>query len=198
MANINWANIRTRVAVLAEKLTEQNFCLDVAHSLYKKIQDGLTHRNDLNIPVIAAYWARYIFDLYKLNDFEINSSAVLIEENYYSYLNLTEVIRNNATTGNITYVVDFITDSTDLKTGDDIDEWVLSNDFFRDALKSIWMNSVSAHWIQEERLVTRKKKIVKLEDYWNYEDYIRTIRVWDQELNIVIIFILGTYDNYLP
>jgi hypothetical protein len=58
------------------------------------------------------------------------------------------------------------------------------------------MADVLAYWIKEDRLVTRKKKMPKLEEYWNYEDYIKLTRVWDPELNIFIVFITGTYDLY--
>ena len=78
-----------------------------------------------------------------------------------------------------------------------MDEWVISNDFFQDALKSIWMNNLVSEWIIDNKLTTRKKKTIRLEDYWNYEDIIYTIRIWDPELNIWIIFLLGTYDNYV-
>ena len=196
---INWAGIQGRVNSIIERLTEQNFSIDVAHKLYEKLTKGLAHRNDLNLPVISAYWAKQILEHHKLYDFSIASAgSVLIEENYYSYLNLTEQIRNNASTGNMTYVVDFITDSTDLKEGEDMDEWVVDNDFFRDAIKSIWMNNVASEWIMSDQLITRKqRKSIKLESYWNYEDFIYTIRIWDPELNIWIIFLLGTYDNYI-
>ncbi len=198
MANINWAHIQSRVNNLVGRLTEQNFSIDIAHRLYEILTRGLAHRNDLNLPVISAYWAKQILEHHKLNDFSISSpDSVLIEENYYSYLNLTEQIKNNAVTGNITYVIDFITDSTDLKEGEDMDEWVIDNDFFQDAIKSIWMNNVASMWITENKLVTRKKKTIRLEDYWNYEDFIYTIRIWDPELNIWIIFLLGTYNNYV-
>lgn len=199
MATINWANIQPRIDSLVQRITEQNFTIDVAHILYTKLSAGLAHRNDLNIPVIAAYWAKQILDYHKLNDFDITSTdSVLIEENYYSYLNLAEQIKNNTVTGSVTYIVDFITDSTDLKKGDDMEEWLNDNDFFQDALKAVWMNIVAAIWIDEDKLVTRKKKAINLQGYWNYEDYIFTIRVWDPELNIWIIFLLGTYNNYMP
>lgn len=198
MAKINWVNIQGRVNTIVERLTEQNFSIDIAHRLYQTLAKGLQHRNDLNLPVISAYWAKQILEHHKLNDFSISSpDSVLIEENYYSYLNLTELIRNNALTGNITYVVDFITDSTDLKEGEDLDEWIVNNDFFQDALKSIWMNNLVSEWISENKLTTRKKKTIRLEDYWNYEDIIYMIRIWDPELNIWIVFLLGTYDNYV-
>lgn len=196
MAKINWVNIRSRIAHLTERLTEQNFCIDIAHKLYKELNIGLKHRSDINTPVIASYWAKQILEHYKLNDFDITASAVLIEQNYYSYLNITDMIKNNAISGVTTYIVDLITDSTDLKEGEDMDEWVLANDFFRDTLKSIWMTQVAGIWISENKLVTRKQKTVRIEDYWNFEDYIYTIRVWDPELNIIIVFLLGTYDNY--
>ena len=195
---INWANIQGRVNTIVERLTEQNFSIDVAHRLYETLTKGLQHRNDLNLPVISAYWAKQLLEHHKLNDFSISSpDSVLIEENYYSYLNLMELIKNNAVTGNISYIVDFITDSTDLKEGEDMDEWVMNNDFFQDALKSIWMNNLVSEWIIDDKLTTRKKKTIRLEDYWNYEDIIYIIRIWDPELNIWIIFLLGTYDNYV-
>ena len=194
---INWSNIRSRVAGIVEKLTEQNFRIDVASELYQKFKAALAHRNDLNLPVLGAYWAQQLLDHYRLNDFDIDAKGVLVEVNYYSYLNLKELTKNMALSGTTTYVVDLITDSTDLKKGEDLDNWLLNNGFFEDTLKAKWMNNVAAHWIQEGRLVMRKKKIVKLEDYWNYEDYIYTIRVWDQELNIVVVFICGTYDTYV-
>jgi hypothetical protein len=194
---INWANIQSRIVLIAERIKEQNFCIDIAHILYIKLIAGLAHRNDLNLPVISAYWSKQILEHHKLNNYDIDANAVLIEENYYSYLNITELVSSNARTGNITYIVDFITDSTDLKSGEDLDEWIANNDFFQDQLKNIWINKVASEWISEGRLVTRKKKAIKLEDYWNYEDFIYTIRVWDPELNIWIIFLLGTYDNYI-
>ena len=197
MAKINWAHIKRRIDDLEERIREQNFSIDIAYRLFQRLGEGLSHRTDLNVPVIAAYWARQILDHHKLNDFDISSpDSVLIDEEYYSYLNLIEQIKNNATSGNTTYIVDFITDSTDLKQGEDMDEWIINNDFFQDALKAVWMNDVAPEWILEDKLVTRKKKSVKLEDYWNYEDFIFTIRIWDPELNIWIIFLLGTYNDY--
>lgn len=193
---INWANIRARIANLQERITEQNFRIDIASELYQKFKKALAHRNDLNLPVIGAHWGQQLLDHYKLNDYDIDSKGVLIEVNYYSYLNLKELTKNIALTGVNTYVVDLITDSTDVKKGEDLDNWLLSNGFFEDTLKAKWMNNIASLWISEGRLVTRKKKIVRLEDYWNYEDYIYTIRVWDQELNIIVIFLCGTYDMY--
>ena len=193
---INWSNIKARIAGIVEKLTEQNFRIDVAHTLLQKIQYGLSWRSDVNIPVIAAYWAEYIFQHHKLNNFEMKVDAVLFEEEYYSYINILDLVNKGASTGTTTYIVDFITDSTDLKRGEDIDDWVIHNDFFKDAMKAIWMTDVLGHWIAENRLVTRKRKVIRLEDYWNYEDYIYTIRVWNPELNIIIVFLLGTHDKY--
>lgn len=193
---INWNNIKSRIAGIVEKLTEQNFRIDVAHRLFEKIQYGLKWRSDVNIPVIAAYWSEYIFQHYKLNDYEMHVDAVLLEEEYYSYLNILDLLTASAATNTTTYIVDFITDSTDLKRGEDLDSWVTGNVFFKDALKAIWMNDVLSHWISENKLVTRKKKVIRLEDYWNHEDYIYTIRVWNPELNIIIVFLLGTHDKY--
>jgi hypothetical protein len=194
---INWTNVQSRISKLKERLIEQNFCIDIAYRLFILLEKGLRHRNDLNIPVISAYWAKHILDHYTLNNLTVDSSAVLIEENYYSYLNINDMLSANAVTGNTTYIVDLIADSTDIKRGEDMDEWVLGNSFFTESLKDVWMKSVVSEWISDGKLVTRKKKTIRLEDYWNHEDYIYTIRVWDEELNIIVIFLLGTYNDYI-
>jgi hypothetical protein len=195
---INWTNINARITGIVEKITEQNFCIDVAHRILLELRRGLAWRNDLNLPVISSYWSRETMEHFKLNDYKpLLEREVFIDANYYSYLNLTETNKNNASSGETTYVVDLISDTTDTKRGDDLDTWMVINQDFQDNLKDLWMKDVLSYWIKEDKLVTRKKKVIKLEEYWNYEDYIYMIRVWDPELNIKIIFIVGTYDKYV-
>lgn len=196
-AKINWAPISARIAVINERITEQNFCIDVAHRIFNELRKGLEWRNDLNIPVMSAYWAKETSEHFKLNNYTLQEREVFIEAAYYSYQNITEVYRNNVSTGETTYVVDLIAGTTDEKRGEDLDVWITQNHDFKEELKHLWMKNVLSLWIKEDKLVTRKKKTIKLEDYWNYEDYIYQIRVWDPELNINIIFIAGTYDNYV-
>lgn len=194
---INWALISTRIAGIVERLTEQNFCIDIAERILRELQSGLIWRNDLNQPVISAYWSKEVLQHFKLNDFKpLIEREVYIESNFYSYLNLTEMNTNNIKSGGTTYVVDLLFDTTDRKRGEDLNTWISINQDFKDSLRNKWMADVLAYWIKEDRLVTRKKKMPKLEEYWNYEDYIKLTRVWDPELNIFIVFITGTYDLY--
>lgn len=197
MAKINWNNILSRVIGLAKSLAEQNFRIDIGHNLYTRFRDALTRRNDLNLGVISSYWAKHTLDHYLLNNFIIDANEVFIEEHYYSYINLLEMSENNVKGNTSTFVVDFITDTTDLKTGEDLEQWLSSNDEFEDAMKAIWMNKVLPYWIKEDKLVTRKSKTINIEHYWKNEDYIYTIRVWDSDFNIMVVFLLGTYDNYI-
>jgi len=197
MAKINWNNILSRVINLAKSLAEQNFRIDVGHNLYTRFRDALSRRNDLNLGVITSYWAKHVLDHYLLNNFIIDANEVFIEEHYYSYINLLEMSENNVKGNTTTFIVDFITDTTDLKTGEDLEQWLSSNDVFEDNMKAIWMNKVLAYWIQEGKLVTRKSKTINIEHYWKNEDYIYTIRVWDSDFNIMVVFLLGTYDNYV-
>lgn len=193
---INWSNINSRINRVLELLKEQNFRIDVAWRLMQHLWAGLKRRSDLHLGVISVYWAKYILDHYILNGFNISPKAVLIEENYYSYLNLIEMNDANKQSGTNTYIVDFIADSTDLKVGEDLDVWMSANDSFKDTVKNIWMTRIAAAYINEGRLVTRKKGRVRIEDYWKHEDILYAIRVWDEDLNIIIIFLVGTYDNY--
>lgn len=194
---INWAPINARIAGIAEKVTEQNFCLDVAHRIFSELKLYLDRRNDLNLPVISAYWAKETLEHFKLNDYKpLLDREVFIESNYYSYMNLSEMKDVSAKTGEATYVIDLISDSTDTKKGEDLVDWMSINQSFQNELRNIWKQDVLSYWIKEDKLVTRKK-VVKLEDYWKVEDYLYLIRVWDPELNIKIVFIVGTYDNYI-
>jgi len=194
---INWAPISTRIADIVERLTEQNFCIDVAERILRHLQSGLIWRNDLNQPVISAFWSKETLEHFKLNNFKpLLEREVYIESNDYSYLNLTEMNTNNIKSGETTYVVDLLFDTTDTKRGEDLNTWISINQDFKESLRSKWMADVLAYWIKEDRLVTRKKKMPKLDEYWNYEDYVRMTRVWDPELNISIVFITGTYDLY--
>lgn len=195
MANIDWNIIRSRINRIIDLLKEQHFRFDVAGLLLQRLYKGLKRRIDLHLGVISAYWANYIFDHYKLHGFNLDPNAVLIEENYYSYLDLIDLNDANKQTGATTYIVDYIADSTDLRVGEDLDVWLTANDSFKDLMKHIWMVRIAPMYIDEGLLVTRKMKI-RLEDYWRHENIIYTVRVWDIELNIIIVFLLGTYDNY--
>lgn len=194
-SSINWQNILTRINSLLKRLKEQNFRYDVAGILMDKLYQGLKRRIDIHYGVISAYWANFIYDYYVLNNFNLEPTAVLFETNYYSYLDLSDLNDANKQTGMTTYVVDFIADSTDLKTGEDLDVWLGSNDDFKDYMKRIWMARVAPMYIQQGILVTKKVN-VRLEDYWRYEAIIYALRVWDEDLNIMVVFLLGTYDNY--
>lgn len=196
MANINWANIRARIDGIIQKLKEQHFRFDVAGIIMQKLFNGLQRRSDLHLGVISAYWANFIYDHYVLNSFNIDPDAVLFEENYYSYLNLSDLSLANRQSGTTTYIVDLITDTTDLKSGEELDTWLSANDTFKDALRQIWLQRVAPMYISEGLLVTRKMKTIRINDYWRHESIIYTLRIWDEELNIMVIFLLGTYDNY--
>lgn len=200
---ISWANIRAQIKQLRERATEQNFHIDVSYDLNTEIRDNTQHRNDLNTPAIATYWGHELLQHYLYHNntntpiWDLNKGNVLIELNYYSYLNILEIQESNARTGNTTTIVDLITDSTDAKTGMDLDDWLDDNDTFKDLMQQLWNNQVLDIWRDEGKLVTRKRGPVAYDKYWNYEDYIFMIRVFDADLNLKIIFLVGTYADYI-
>jgi hypothetical protein len=193
---INWANINARIDRILNLLKDQHFRIDVAWNIMERLFKGLRRRADLHFGVISAYWAKYIHDHYTLNGYDIDPGAVMIEENYYSYLNLIDLNDANKQAGTTTYIVDYVADSTDLKTGEELDTWLSANDSFQDLVKHIWMTRIAPMYISEGLLVTRKNKSIRIEDYWRHENIIYLVRVWDVELNIMVVFIVGTYDNY--
>lgn len=194
---ITWPDVVSELKVVKSQLAEQNFWIDVSYRLYQILKNKTAHRKDLNIPAISTYWGNHILQHYILNDYDLKLNAVFFELEYYSYLNLIEIIESNAKIGQTTYIVDLITDSTDVKTGDDLEEWGDENSFFKDAMKDLWNEEMLEIWQDKDMLVTRKKKDINLESYWNYEDYIFMLTVFDPELNAVVIFLLGTFSDYM-
>lgn len=196
MANTSWAHIVTDLKQIKVDLKEQNFWIDVSYKIFRNLKKNTQHRSDLNLAAIATYWGYEILQHYLLNDLDLKLSAVFFDFDYYSHLNLMEIRKEEESTGNPIYIVDLIADSTDVKEGEDLDEWLETDSFFAETLKDLWNDQMLSIWQKEGLLVTRKKKKIDLEHYWNYEDYIYMMQIWDQDLNKIVIFLLGTYADY--
>lgn len=196
MANTTWANIVTDLKQIRSDLTEQNFWIDVSFKIFRNLKKHTAHRSDLNLAAIATYWGYEIYQRYVLNNFPLRIDAVFFDFDYYSHLNLMEIRKEIDISGDKVYIVDLIADSTDVKEGEDLDEWLETDSFFAETLRDLWNDQLLDIWQKEGLLVTRKKKDLDLEHYWNYEDYIFMMQIWDYELNKIVIFLLGTYADY--
>ncbi len=196
MATRSWKSIVQELQILKKKLDEQHFQIDVSYKLNRYLAKNTLHRSDLNTPAIAAYWGYEVVQRHILESMDLKISAVFFELDYYSYLNIGEIADENTKIGNTTMIVDLITDSTDVKTGEDLEDWMTSNFFFQAEMKDLWNDQMLDVWKEEGRLVTRNKKNINLSSYWNYEDYLYILTVKDQDLSPVVMFLLGTFTDY--
>ncbi len=194
---INYPKIQSEISEIRAELVNQDFQIDVAYSIYKKLLANTEIRNDLNRSVISAYWGRELFNHFLMNNYPIDITGVLYKFDYASYLDLIEIVETNARSGNVTNIIDLVTDSTDVKIGMDIDEWVDDNEVFVDNIQSVWSEEVLPVWQDEGKLVTRKKKNINLSEYWKSENYLYLLRVYDYELDLFAIFIVGKYTDYV-
>jgi hypothetical protein len=144
---------------------------------------------------VSVYWGNEIKHLWLREGYPLQDRTVFIDENYYSYLNLVEIAEQTAKHGHTPKVIDYITDSTDLKTGEDLDDWLTYNDPFKDAIQELWIDDLVDIWIAEGKM--KDYKGADPSNYWNYEDYLKMVTVWDPDLNQIVIFITGTYGDYL-
>lgn len=190
-----WQRIYESVISLESQLREQNFLIGVAYNIYNRLTHLLSHRVSIRTNVVSVYWGKEITDLWLREGYPLEDSAVFIEESYYSYLNLVEIAEQTAKYGHTPRVIDYIIDSTDLKSGEDLDDWLNYNDPFQDAIKELWEDEILNIWIAEGRMADYKGSDPI--NYWNYEDYLKVVTVYDYDLNPIVIFITGTYGDYL-
>jgi len=192
---MNWNNVMTQINKLRETLKDQNFCIDLAHKFNSNIKPNITHRYDLRSNVISAYWALEFMEHNKLNSYDLNAQMIYVEVEYYSYLNLIELRDTAYTLNEDLYVVDLITESTDAKSGMEIDDWFDNNDYFQDSMQTLWDTEILPVWINNNKLVTRKTT-TNYSHYWKYEDYIYQMRVYDAKGKPKLVILLGTYIDY--
>lgn len=114
---------------------------------------------------------------------------------YYSYLNIIEIRDLSFDLGIPIYLIDLITDSTDAKSGELIDEWLDSNDEFQGEMQSLWNDELSDIWQREGKLIT-KKNTSTFSHYWKNEQYMYQLRVYDGGGKPLLVILLGTYLDY--
>lgn len=195
MSRVSWKDIQSKIVLVQEKLVAQHFKIDLTDKLNKAILDATTRRTDLNTPAISSYWANEIYQHYVLNDYNLTVGNVFFDLEYYAYLDIMEVNQNNASIGENTYIVDYIADTTDLKTGTDIDSWMdYSN--FGDLVESEYTNLNHDILVDQGLVETRKNRVVVKEKYWKYSNWLYQLRVMDENFQPLVIFILGAYSDY--
>lgn len=191
-----WQDIYDNVISFERQLRQQNFLIGVSFNLFTELNDLIAHRATINKNVVSVYWGKEITDIWLRQNYPLQPEAVFIDVNYSSYLNLVEIAEETAKYNHNTKVIDFITDSTNLKEGEDLDDWLTYNEPFKDALVELWEDEVVEIWLMQGRM-NQYREGVDFSNYWNYEDYIKTITVYDYELNPIVIFITGTYADYV-
>jgi hypothetical protein len=195
MSRVSWKDIQSKIVLVQEKLVAQHFKIDLTDKLNKAILDATTRRTDLNTPAISSYWANEIYQHYVLNDYNLTVGNVFFDLEYYAYLDIMEVNQNNASVGENTYIVDYIADTTDLKTGTDIDSWMdYSN--FGDLVENEYTNLNHDILVDQGLVETRKNRVVVKEKYWKYSNWLYQLRVMDENFQPIVIFILGAYSDY--
>lgn len=187
-----WQRIRKELSLLKAGLERQDFWIDVSYRIFRNLHNEVINRN-LNFNVIGAYWGKKILDEWLFSNFPLNAKSVFIEDVYYSYLNLKEIAEGAYRGGFQPVIIDLVANTTDLKEGEDLDDWFLVNDEFEESMMDLWDNIISQMWIEEGKLGEMKGDI---RNYWNYEDYIRVKVIYDFNLNPMVIFLMGTYDQY--
>lgn len=193
-----WEEIRLEVEKLAYDIKRQNFLIDIAYRLFNKYSESLAYRPDkLNVAVLSVYWAKQVLRIWEVNEFKLEASRVYIEEEYYSYLDLIEVSNESERLGWRVDLIDFIAETTPLKTGTELGEWLSDNDLFQDSMKDLWSTTLLDEWLATGMLVPRKSS-TNFENYWRYENIIYMLRILDEDLNPIQISLLGTWDDYRP
>lgn len=192
--NINWKYVKEQIELLLPRIEKQNFQIDLTYDIATKLKENCPRRYDLNMPTVGAYWGKQITEHYILNNFKLDKQGYLIEVEYYSYLNILNLLEFSLKKGVAPYIVDLITDSTDYM-GMDLDEWMSDNDFFQENMKDIWVNSVLDMWMKEGKLAY-KKNVSNFEHYWKNEDYILQMTVFDFKLRPVLLILCATYNDF--
>lgn len=176
-------------------MVEQNFCIDLAHNLFSKISQNIKHRPEINAPAISAYWSKEFLEHHNLNSYPLDADNIYIELDYYSYLNLDEFRQISYKSGTPIYIVDLITDSTDVKSGMVIDDWFDENEEFKGSMQELWDSGLADIWHREGKLLT-KKNTYNYSHYWNFEQFIYQLRVYDGSGKPMLVILLGTYSDY--
>ena len=189
-----WQRIERQLGLLRTAISEQSFVIDIAYRIFLNL-NAYTERADLRLNMIAAYWGLQMLKIWKGAGYPMEGKSVFIEAEYSSYLNLMMIAEEGAKVGFSPIIVDLVTDTTPIPEGEELDEWSLENDLFVDAMKELWETTLIPVWSAEGRLVDYKT--TTFSHYYKYEDYIFTMTVSDYDLNPVVIFILGTYDQYM-
>jgi len=192
---IDWDKILIQIKELKELLNDQNYCIDLSYKFLSTIKPGVSHRPELNPAVISAYWSREFLEHDKLNSYPLDPNAIYIETDYYSYLNLLELRDNAYKLGESIYVVDLIADTTDVKSGIDIEDWFDDNGDFENTMQDLWDDEILSIWQNENKLIT-KKNTVTFSQYWKNEEYIYQMRVYDSAGKPKLVILLGTYIDY--
>jgi hypothetical protein len=192
---IDWNKILTQIKELNEVLINQNFCIDLAYRFHLSMKPHLLQSPTINTRSISAYWSREFFEHNLLNNYKLDAYDIFIETNYYSYLNLVEFRDNAYKLGEQIYVVDLISESTDVKYGMEIDDWFDDNDHFQATMQDLWNNDIVNLWISESKLMSRKNT-TNFSHYWKSEDYIYQMRVYDSTGKPKLVILLGTYLDY--
>lgn len=192
---IDWDKILIQIRELKELLNDQNYCIDLSYKFLSTIKPGVSHRPELNPAVISAYWSREFLEHDKLNSYPLDPNAIYIETDYYSYLNLLELRDNAYKLGESIYVVDLIADTTDVKSGIDIEDWFDDNGDFENTMQDLWDSEILSVWQNENKLIT-KKNTVTFSQYWKNEEYIYQMRVYDSAGKPKLVILLGTYIDY--
>jgi hypothetical protein len=196
MARRTIKNIREAIDGLSASVQRHNFVIDVAYLLYRIYKDKLKPaRPDVNIKVLSAYWALEILAIWETKKWPLEAKTVFLEVEYYSYLNLIELEGNAAAGGYSVQITDFIFNTTDLKEGDDMHGWMLSNDSFQEDLAAHWEDVIMDIWIAKGWL--HHKKGANLANYWKAEDFILMLKIMNPDLEPVSIQLLGTTSDYI-
>ena len=192
---IDWGKVLIQIKELKELLNDQNYCIDLSYKFLSTIKPSVTHRPELNPAVISAYWSREFLEHDKLNGYPLDPNAIYIETDYYSYLNLLDLRSNAYALGESIYVVDLISDTTDVKSGLDIEDWLDDNFDFEASMQQLWNDEILSVWQQEHKLIT-KKNTISFSQYWKNEEYIYQMRVYDSAGKPKLVILLGTYIDY--
>jgi hypothetical protein len=194
---VTWKDVSNRIEAIRQELVRQNFLIDVTYLINQKLRDNLPEgRTNINTPAISAYWANEIYNHYLLNDFELKASNVYIDPpSYYSYLDLMEINENNAKSGESSNIVDIMIETTDVKEGEDLDDF-LTQSSFADLAEELYVDANHDILVDSGLLEIRKNKVIRKEYYWKYANWMLMLRVMDPNFQTVVVFVMGAYSEY--